>query len=66
MNPLILASIITAWLIVTLFAWALVHGAQILRRQEAADLITAAQERELDEALADSPAEEVTAMPFAA
>jgi UPF0716 family protein affecting phage T7 exclusion len=46
MTPLF--SLITfgvAWLLAMVFAWAIVHGAQILRRQEVAGLIAAEQEK---------------------
>ncbi|QOT19649.1 hypothetical protein [Paenarthrobacter sp. YJN-5] len=32
-----------AWLIAAFFAWAFVHGAQILRRQEVADIADSAR-----------------------
>lgn len=46
MNPLLPATIVLSWLIALFFAWAFVHGAQLLRRQEVAGLIAAEQERE--------------------
>ncbi|ACL42325.1 hypothetical protein Achl_4374 (plasmid) [Pseudarthrobacter chlorophenolicus A6] len=49
MNPLLPATIIVAWLIGLYIAWAFVHGAQILRRQEVAGLIAAEQEASVDE-----------------
>ncbi|MET4143976.1 hypothetical protein [Arthrobacter sp. UYCo732] len=46
MNPMLTtAAIIGGWLVAAFCAWAFVHGAQILRRQEAAGLIAAQQER---------------------
>lgn len=46
MNPIFaLVTFIVAWLVAIFFAWAFVHGAQILRRQEMAGLITAEQEK---------------------
>lgn len=38
MNPIFLIAAVLAWLIAVLSAWAFVHGAQILRRQELASL----------------------------
>ncbi|MBG0738722.1 hypothetical protein IV500_04725 [Paeniglutamicibacter antarcticus] len=41
---LIVISVLIAWLVGAFFVWALIHGAQILRRQEVAALIAAEQE----------------------
>jgi uncharacterized membrane protein len=46
-NPLIVvAAAAVAWLAGMFIAWALVHGAQILRREEAAQMASEAVERE--------------------
>lgn len=49
MNPLLPVTITVAWLLTVLFAWAFIHGAQILRRQEVAGVISAAQTHEAEQ-----------------
>lgn len=67
MNPFVTATIIAAWLVALFFAWAFVHGAQILRRREIAGLVAAEQERALDEpAAVTSIAPEPGRIPYAA
>lgn len=46
MNPMVFTvTVVAAWLTGMFFAWAFVHGAQILRREEAASTAVANQSR---------------------
>jgi hypothetical protein len=71
MNPIIaFVTFIVAWLIAIFFAWALVHGAQLLRRQEVAVLIAAeqqkSQEQESRTATVTAISQEAAQLPAAA
>lgn len=67
MNPIFVTiTWVAAWFIAAFFAWAFVHGAQILRRQEAAERAAALRDSERKPVPATPFTQDSTGLPTAA